>query len=82
MTTRAVDILLEIMADAEMSTRRRIEAAEALLGFEAPPDAVASAREYLIEVADNPRSQSLTEWMRSKFHARRRPRRSRRKLST
>jgi hypothetical protein len=62
MTTRAVDILLEIMADAEMTTRRRIEAAEALLGFEAPPDAVARAREYLIEVADN-RDESIADRM-------------------
>ena len=36
MTTRTIDTLLEIMADSEMSTHRRIEAAEALLGFEAP----------------------------------------------
>jgi hypothetical protein len=62
MTTRAVDILLEIMADAQMTTRRRIEAAEALLGFEAPPDAAASAREYLMEVADN-REESIADRM-------------------
>jgi hypothetical protein len=37
MTTRTIDALLEIMADTDMGTRRRIEAAEAILGYEAPP---------------------------------------------
>src|SRR6516225_4290500 len=53
MTTRTIEILLEIMADTEMSTRRRIEAAEALLGFEAPADAVSKARDYLMSVFEN-----------------------------
>jgi hypothetical protein len=53
MNTRTIDILLEIMADPEMVTRRRIEAAEALLGFEAPADAVSRARDYLMSVFEN-----------------------------
>jgi hypothetical protein len=51
--TRTVDTLLEIMADADMATRRRIEAAEAVLGYEAPTDAVSRAREYLMSIFEN-----------------------------
>jgi hypothetical protein len=58
MTTRTIDTLLKIMSDPEMSTRRRIEAAEALLGYEAPADAVSRAREYLGEVFED-REQSI-----------------------
>jgi hypothetical protein len=53
MNTRAVEILLEIMADTEMWPHRRIEAAEAILGFEAPSDAVSRAREYLMSVFED-----------------------------
>jgi hypothetical protein len=53
MNTRAIDILLEIMADPEIVTRRRIEAAEALLGFEAPTEAVSRARDYLMSVFED-----------------------------
>jgi hypothetical protein len=53
MNTRAIEILLEIMADAEIVTRRRIEAAEALLSFEAPTDTVNRARDYLMSVFEN-----------------------------
>jgi hypothetical protein len=53
MNTRTIEILLEIMSDTEMSTRRRIEAAEGLLGFEAPADAVSRARDYLMSVFEN-----------------------------
>jgi len=53
MTTRTIDTLLEIMADSEMSTHRRIEAAEALLSFEAPPEAVSRARDYLMSVFED-----------------------------
>jgi hypothetical protein len=42
-----------IMADPEIVTRRRIEAAEALLGFEAPADAVNRARDYLMSVFED-----------------------------
>jgi hypothetical protein len=53
MTTRTIDTLLEIMADSEMSTHRRIEAAETLLGFEAPAEAVSRARDYLMSVFED-----------------------------
>jgi hypothetical protein len=36
-----------------MSTHRRIEAAEVILGFEAPTDAVSRAREYLMSIFEN-----------------------------
>ena len=36
-----------------MATRRRIEAAEAVLGYEAPTDAVGRAREYLMSIFEN-----------------------------
>ena len=60
MNTRAIEVLLEIMADTEVSTRRRIEAAETLLGFESPPDAVMRAREYLMSVFEE---QSIDDRM-------------------
>jgi hypothetical protein len=53
MNTRTVETLLEIMADTEMSTRRRIEAAEAILGYEAPADAVSRSREYLMSIFED-----------------------------
>jgi hypothetical protein len=53
MNTRTIDALLEIMADADMGTRRRIEAAEAILGYEAPTDTVSRTREFLISVFEN-----------------------------
>jgi hypothetical protein len=62
MSTRTIDILLEIMADPVMDTHRRIEAAEALLGFEAPADAVNRARDYLMSVFEN-REEDIAERM-------------------
>ena len=57
MTTRAIDALLEIMLNEEISTRRRIEAAEGLLAYEAPPETVAHARAFLESVfADDEQS--------------------------
>ena len=53
MNTRTIEALLEIMADTGMTTLRRIEAAEAILGFEAPTDAVSRAREYLMSIFEN-----------------------------
>jgi hypothetical protein len=61
-TTRAIDTLLQIMRDTEVSTRRRIEAAEALLGFEAPVEAVGHAREYLVSVFED-REQAIDDRM-------------------
>jgi hypothetical protein len=62
MTTRTIDCLLEIIADPNVVTRRRIEAAEAVLGFEAPEAAVIRAREFLIEVFEN-REEDLSDRM-------------------
>ena len=53
MNTRTIDTLLEIVADTDMATRRRVEAAEAILGFEAPADVVHRARDYLMSVFEN-----------------------------
>ena len=53
MSTRTIDTLLEIMADKDLFTRRRIEAADAISGFEAPADAVSHAREFLTSVFEN-----------------------------
>src|SRR5215468_2908725 len=53
MKTRTIETLLEIMADTDMATRRRIEAAEAILGFESPTDVVHRARDFLISVFEN-----------------------------
>src|SRR5215471_19998547 len=63
MKTRATDILLEMMGDPEMSTRRRIEAAEALLGFEAPVDVINHAREYLASVFENREGEKIEDRM-------------------
>lgn len=52
-STRTIDALLTIMDDTEMVTRRRIEAAEALLDFEAPDEAVSRAREFLMHVFED-----------------------------
>jgi hypothetical protein len=48
-----VDALLTIMMDSDLRTRRRIEAAEQLLDYEAPDEAVTRAREYLVSVFEN-----------------------------
>jgi hypothetical protein len=61
--TRTIDILLEIMADAELRTRRRIQAAEAILGFESPPDAVAHARGYLATVFEDKENEEIGDRM-------------------
>jgi hypothetical protein len=60
--TRTVDMLLEIMADTDMATRRRIEAAEHVLSFEAAAEAVNRAREFLISVFDN-KEESIADRM-------------------
>jgi hypothetical protein len=51
--SRTVDALLTIMSDTDLRTRRRIEAAEQLLDFEAPDEAVVKACEYLVSVFEN-----------------------------
>jgi hypothetical protein len=62
MTTRTIDTLLDIMNDPDLFTRRRIEAAEAILGFEVPPDAVIRAREFLVQVFEN-KEESIADRM-------------------
>jgi hypothetical protein len=51
--SRTVDALLTILDDTDLRTRRRVEAAEQLLDYEAPDEAVARAREYLVSVFEN-----------------------------
>jgi hypothetical protein len=51
--SRTVDALLTIMNDSDLRTRRRVEAAEQLLDYEAPDEAVLRAREYLVSVFEN-----------------------------
>jgi hypothetical protein len=53
MTTRAINSLLEIMLHEQISTRRRIEAAEGLLAYEAPPEVVERARAFLESVFED-----------------------------
>jgi hypothetical protein len=52
-STRTIDALLTIMDDTDLGTHRRIEAADQLLGFEAPDDVIIRARDFLMEVFDN-----------------------------
>jgi hypothetical protein len=51
MTT--VETLLGIIDDPNLFTRRKIEAAEAIIGFEAPDDAVERARAFLVSVFED-----------------------------
>jgi hypothetical protein len=51
--SKTIDALLTIMSDTDIRTRRRIEAAEQLLDYEAPSEAVSRAREYLVSVFEN-----------------------------
>jgi hypothetical protein len=63
MKTRTIDALLKIMSDSELITRRRIQAAEAILGFEAPADAVGRAREYLAQVFEDKENEEIGDRM-------------------
>jgi hypothetical protein len=63
MTTRTIHNLLEIMADPELRTRRRIQAAETILGFEAPPDAISRARAYLATVFEDKENEEIGDRM-------------------
>jgi hypothetical protein len=51
--TRAIAALLEIMSDTEAPLRRRIEAAEGLLAFEAPDEIVDQAKSFLAGVFED-----------------------------
>ena len=51
--TRAIVALLEIMSDADAPLRRRIEATEGLLAYEAPQEAVDQAKIFLTSVFED-----------------------------
>jgi len=74
-STRTIDSLLQIMNDPAHFTSRRIEAAEAVLGFEAPTEAVNRARDYLVSVFENEDEEAIRDRMAAlqiarKFEAR------------
>jgi hypothetical protein len=50
-STRTVNALLDIMGNSDIVTSMRIDAAEQLLGSEAPDDVVIRARDFLIEIS-------------------------------
>ncbi|QIG47934.1 hypothetical protein G5V57_09525 [Nordella sp. HKS 07] len=52
--TRSVDALLTMMLDSGAWLGRRIEAAESLLAYEAPPEHVEAAKAFLTAVFDDP----------------------------
>ena len=51
--TRAIAALLKIMADTDAPLRRRIEATEGLLAYEAPEEAVEEAKTFLTSVFED-----------------------------
>lgn len=51
--TRATAALVEIMIDKDAPLRRRIEAAESLLAYEAPEEAVEQAKAFLAAVFED-----------------------------
>ena len=51
--TRAIAALLEIMSHVDAPSRRRIEATELLLAYEAPPEAVDQAKAFLTSVFED-----------------------------
>jgi hypothetical protein len=51
--TRAIVALLEIMSDTDAPLRRRIEATEGLLAYEAPQEAVDQAKVFLTSVFED-----------------------------
>jgi hypothetical protein len=59
--TRAINALLEIMSNEFASVRRRIEAAEGLLAYEAPPEVVERARAFLESVFEDSEEQSVQD---------------------
>ena len=69
-STRTIDALLEIMDNLDIGTHRRIEAAEHLLGFEAPDNVVVRAREFLISVFEN-KEEAISDRMEALKIARR-----------
>ena len=62
-TTRAIETLRHILNDAEVGTRQRIEACEGLLAYEALPEAVIEARDFLVRVFEDDDGQTLPDRM-------------------
>jgi len=62
-TTRAIETLLHILNDVDVSTRQRIEACEGLLAYEAPLEAVIQARDFLVAVFEDGDGQTLPDRM-------------------
>ena len=60
--TRAIVALVEIMSDTDAPLRRRIEATEGLLAYEAPKEAVHQAQAFLISVFGDP-EQRVEDWL-------------------
>jgi hypothetical protein len=52
-TTRAVRALIEIMSDEAAPTRRRVEACEGLLAYEAPREVMDLAKEFLASIFED-----------------------------
>jgi hypothetical protein len=52
-TTRAIRALIEIMSDETASTRRRIEACDFLLAYEAPREVMDLAKEFLASIFED-----------------------------
>jgi hypothetical protein len=61
MNTRAIDALLEIMSNEFVSVRRRIEAAEGLLAYEAPAEIAERAKAFLESVFEDSEEQSVQD---------------------
>jgi hypothetical protein len=56
---RALVVLLGILADSNTWIGRRIEAAGVLLSYEAPPEVVDTAKQFLFGVAEDERPESV-----------------------
>jgi hypothetical protein len=51
--TRAIAALLQIISDTDAPLRRRVEATELLLAYDAPPEAVDQAKAFLLSVFED-----------------------------
>jgi hypothetical protein len=66
----AINALVEIMRDHEMSPRRRIEACEHLLDYECPPEIIEEAKGVLMAIAGSHSANIApsAERVRNQFH--------------
>jgi hypothetical protein len=53
MNTRAINALIEIMLNEDISAHRRIEACEGLLTYEGPPEVAERAKEFLTKTFED-----------------------------